>query len=609
MHATMSAQVASQPRSPLAEDRNVLLARLVDGLDSPTLWWISGYSAGLAERAADTRSSAAPVAVPGISAQAVSVVYASQTGNARRTAEKLSAELEAAGIAVRLFNASVYPLRQLKSERLLYLVVSTQGDGDPPDDGRAFVEHLLGPRAPKLPDLRYGVLGLGDSSYPQFNAIGRTLDARLEQLGAERAIALGEADLDIDSVATPWRQLALEPAAAFKVGNPPGTLRSSVVALHPASKPANYSRENPFAAELLSNQRITSRDSDKDVRHIEWWLAGSGLDYAPGDALGIWPTNDPALVNEILEHLQLDGATQVTHEGENLSLHEWLATRRELTRVSRPLLASLAAASGNAELNRLLAGEQREELAKLLASHQFIDLLRLYPANWDAHELIAALRPLTPRLYSIASSRKQVEDEVHLTVANIAWQAFGRSHGGAASGCLSRARAGDRLPVFIEANDRFRLPVDGSRDIIMIGAGTGVAPYRAFLQERAETSAAGRNWLVFGNPHLRSDFLYQTEWQQALREGRLNRLDLAFSRDQEHKVYVQHRLREQGRRLLEWIDGGAHLYVCGDAMHMARDVHEALIDVIGEHAAVDRETASERLEALRQSGRYARDVY
>jgi sulfite reductase (NADPH) flavoprotein alpha-component len=195
---------------------------------------------------------------------------------------------------------------------------------------------------------------------------------------------------------------------------------------------------------LLSNQRITSRDSDNVVRHIELSLAGSGLDYAPGDALGIWPTNDPALVNEILEHLQLDGATQVTHEVENLSLHEWLATRRELTRVSRPLLASLAAASGNAELNRLLAGEQREELAKLLASHQFIDLLRLYPANWDAHELIAALRPLTPRLYSIASSRKQVEDEVHLTVANIAWQAFGRSHGGAASGYL--ARAGGRPP-------------------------------------------------------------------------------------------------------------------------------------------------------------------
>jgi sulfite reductase (NADPH) flavoprotein alpha-component len=507
MHATMSAQVASQPRSPLAEDRNVLLARLVDGLDSPTLWWISGYSAGLAERAADTRSSAAPVAVPGISAQAVSVVYASQTGNARRTAEKLSAELEAAGIAVRLFNASVYPLRQLKSERLLYLVVSTQGDGDPPDDGRAFVEHLLGPRAPKLPNLRYGVLGLGDSSYPQFNAIGRTLDGRLEQLGAERAIALGEADLDIDSVATPWRQLALEPAAVFQ-GRQPRMLRCAP-AWWPCIPPANlrrYSRENPFAAELLSNQRITSRDSDNVVRHIELSLAGSGLDYAPGDALGIWPTNDPALVNEILEHLQLDGATQVTHEVENLSLHAWLATRRELTRVSRPLLASLAAASGNAELNRLLAGEQREELAKLLASHQFIDLLRLYPTAWDAHELIAALRPLTPRLYSIASSRKQVEDEVHLTVANVAWQAFGRSRGGAASSYLARAKPRDRLPVFIEANDRFRLPVDGSRDIIMIGAGTGVAPYRAFLQERAETSAAGRNWLVIRQPAFAQRF-------------------------------------------------------------------------------------------------------
>ena len=584
------------------------MARLVDGLDSQTLWWLSGYSAGLAEHAAETRGIVAPLAAPGTSAHAVSVVYASQTGNSRRAAEKLSAELEATGIAVRLFNASVYPLRQLKSERLLYLVVSTQGDGDPPDDGRVLFEHLLGPRAPRLPELRFGVLGLGDSSYPQFNAVGRKLDARLHELGAQRVLDLGEADLDIETVATPWRQRALEPATAFKTTTP-ATPRSSVVALHPVSSAVRYSRDNPYAAELLANQRITSRDSDKDVRHIELSLAGSGLDYTPGDALGIWPTNDPALVNEILEQLHLDGKTRVTHGGESLSLHEWLATRRELTRVSRPVLASLAAASGNAELNRLLAGEQREELARLLASHPLVELLRLYPNNWDADELIAALRPLMPRLYSIASSRTLAEDEVHLTVANVAYEAFGRQHGGAASGYLSRAQAGDRLPVFIETNERFRLPADGSRDIIMIGAGTGVAPYRGFLQERAENAARGRNWLVFGNPHLRSDFLYQTEWQQALREGRLSRLDLAFSRDQAHKIYVQHRLRENGRDLYAWLESGAHVYVCGDATHMARDVHDALIAVIAEYAAVDHEAASERLESLRQSGRYARDVY
>lgn len=605
----MSAQLASQPRIPLPEGKDALLARLVDGLDSQTLWWLSGYSAGLAQRLPDSRSDTAPAVAASPAAQQITVVYGSQTGNAKRVAERLSAELQAAGSTVRLLNASAYPLRELKTERLLYLVFSTQGDGDPPDDGRALLEHLAGNRAPRLPELRFGVLGLGDSSYPQFNAIARKLDARLHELGAQRVLDLGEADIDIDSVATPWRQRALEPAVAFKSTPATAPLHASVVPLRPLVAPVRFDREHPFAAEVLTNQRITARDSSKDVRHIELSLAESGLDYEPGDALGVWPQNDPRLVTAILDRLQLDGGLSVNHGGENLPLREWLGSRRELTRLSRPVLASHAAIAGNAALNRLLADKQGSDLSSLLASHQFIDLLHNYPAPWNADELVAALRPLTPRLYSIASSRKQVEDEVHVTVANVAYHAFGRDHGGAASGFLSRNDAQQRVPVFIERNERFRLPNDGSRDIIMIGAGTGVAPYRGFLQERTETGAGGRNWLVFGNPHFRSDFLYQVEWQQALRDGRLDRLDLAFSRDQADKIHVQNRLREHGRILFEWLEAGAHLYVCGDATHMARDVHEALLDVIAEHAAVDREHAVERLESLRQAGRYARDVY
>lgn len=605
----MSAQLASQPGIPLPEGKGAFLARLVDGLDNQTLWWISGYCAGLAQRMPESRNTSAPALAAIPDTQQITVVYGSQTGNAKRVAERLSTDLQSAGSSVRLLNASAYPLRALKTERLLYLVFSTQGDGDPPDDGSALFEHLVGNRAPRLPELRFGVLGLGDSSYPQFNAIARKLDARLHELGAQRVLELGEADIDIDSVATPWRQRALEPAAAFKSTQGTAPLHASVVPLRPLVAPARFDRDHPFAAEVLSNQRITARDSSKDVRHIELSLADSGLDYEPGDALGVWPQNDPQLVTDILDLLQLDGDLSVSHGGENLPLREWLGHRRELTRLSRPVLASHAAIAGNAALNRVLAEKQGSELSSLLASHQFIDLVQRYPAPWNADELVAILRPLTPRLYSIASSRKHVEDEVHVTVSKVEYHALGRSHGGAASGFLSRNAAQQRVPVFVERNERFRLPSDGSRDIIMIGAGTGVAPYRGFLQERTEIGAIGRNWLVFGNPHLRSDFLYQLEWQQALRDGRLSRLDLAFSRDQASKIYVQHRLRKQGRDLYAWLENGAHLYVCGDAAHMARDVHEALLDVIAEHAAVDREQAVEQLEALRQAGRYARDVY
>ncbi|MEO5626711.1 MAG: assimilatory sulfite reductase (NADPH) flavoprotein subunit [Dokdonella sp.] len=592
--------------APLPGQGPVEILRLLDGLDAPTLWWLSGYAAAQASHAGSA-ARALPT-VPAREAgpqERLTIIYGSQTGNARRLAEKLAHDAENAGLAVRLLRADVYPQRELKSERLLYIVISTQGDGDPPDDARGLVEFVVGKRVPPLVDLKYAVLGLGDSSYPQFCAIGRRLDARLAELGATRVLAAGEADVDIETVATPWLEQALGAAReTLKTAAP----RATVTALRPHAANAEWSRERPFAAELLVNQRIVSRDGARAVHHVELSLEGSGLTYEPGDALGVWPTNAAVLVDAVLQTLQLDGETRVTHAGETHSLHAWLSTRRELTRLARPFIAAHAAHARAEDLNRLLAPDRNSDLAKLLNTHQVIDLLREFPAVWNADELVAALRPLTPRLYSIASSRRRVGDEVHLTVANVAWKAFGHTHAGTASTFLTSRDDGARVPVFIESNERFRLP-DAGTDVIMIGPGTGVAPFRAFVQERHEAGARGRNWLFFGNRHFHDDFLYQTEWQDALRKGALHRLDLAFSRDQESKVYVQDRLREHGSELHAWLENGARLYVCGDATQMARDVHEALVDVFVTHGGLDRESAQAHLSELIQQGRYARDVY
>lgn len=612
---------------PLAEERRALLAQAVAGLDGASLWWVSGYAAGLAQAqlapqtAPTTASPKAIAPAAGTqTAQRLTIVYGSQTGNARRAAEALAQQAEAAGLSVRLLRADAYPQRELASERLLYIVISTQGEGDPPDDSIGLVEFIAGKRAPKLPELKYAVLGLGDSSYADFCGISQRLDARLADLGATRLLPAGAADLDIDTVATPWREQALAQARELLKAPAVGAAPLATVTPLRPGQAAVWSHEHPFPAELLLNQRISGRDfkgprfgqhgvADKDVRHIELSLDGSGLHYEPGDALGVRHRNPAALVDGVLEALRLDGETAVSEGGDTLPLREWLAARRELTRLSRPFLATHAAHAQADDLNALLAPAQNATLAQLFNTHQLVDVLRRWPAGWSAQELVAALRPLAPRLYSIASSRKRVGEEAHLTVDVLGYDAFGHAHGGAASGFLAAREEGDQVPVYIEANERFRVPVDGSRDILMIGPGTGVAPFRGFVQERIETAATGRNWLFFGHRHFRSDFLYQTEWQQAHRDGHLHRIDLAFSRDRPDKVYVQHALRRRGRELYDWIEGGAHLYVCGDASRMARDVDAALREIAIEHGGHDAESAAEWLAALAAGRRYSRDVY
>jgi sulfite reductase (NADPH) flavoprotein alpha-component len=607
--ATVALSTLAQP--PLSVEPFAQIARLAEGLDSAGLWWLSGYAAGLAR----AQGGLAPLASVAGQADAVAqprerltVVYGSQTGNARRVAETLAAKFEAEGLPVRLLRADAYPTRELKDEHYLAIVISTQGDGDPPDDARALVEFLDGKRAPKLPNLRFTVLGLGDTSYPQFCAIGQRIDARLEALGAQRWVARADADLDIDTVAAPWAaQVLAEGKEALKVRNAP---LATVTPLRPHLAPAaTWTRECPFTAELIANQRITGRGSEKDIRHIELSLEGAGLDYEPGDALGVIVENPPALVEAIIAELGLDAGTSVTVGADTLPLRDWLGKRREITRLSRPFVATHAAHAGSDALNRLLAPDQREALTALMADSQVIDLLHDHPGAWTAEALVEALRPLQPRLYSIASSRKAVGDEAHLTVAHVEYLRGDATRWGAASHFLAAREEGAQVQVYIEHNQRFRLPADGARDIIMIGPGTGVAPFRAFVQEREAAAATGRNWLFFGNPHGREDFLYQVEWQDALKRGALHRLDLAFSRDQASKIYVQHRLREQARELFAWLENGAHLYVCGDATRMAKDVHAALLDIIAVQGGKSAEDANDYLNALQAQGRYARDVY
>jgi sulfite reductase (NADPH) flavoprotein alpha-component len=587
--------------TPLSREHAALLAQFAAGTDANGLLWASGYLAGLA------RSLDLPAQVPAATVEVTpaTVLYGSQTGNARRVAEALHARLEAAGLPARLLRADAYPLRGLKDERLLFIAISTQGDGDPPDDALAFVELLCGKRAPQLPQLKYAVLALGDSGYPQFCAIGQRLDARLSELGAVRVADCANADLDVETVASPWTakvvgiaQDVLKPAAPL----------ATVVPFRPHAVPQAHGRERPFAAEVLANQRITGRGSTRDIRHIELSMEGSGPVYEPGDALGVWPRNPPALVDALLAALHLDGDTSVARDGNELPLREWLGSKREITRLSRPFIAAHAVRAGDGALNRALAPENAAQLARLLGDSQLIDLLRSTPAAWNADDFIAALRPLQPRLYSIASSRKAVGEEAHLTVAHVEYDDGHGPRWGAASHFLATRAEGERAEAFIEANERFRLPADGARDIVMIGPGTGVAPFRGFVQERRETGASGRNWLLFGNSHARSEFLYQTEWQRALKDGVLHRLDLAFSRDQAEKVYVQQRLREHGRELYAWLENGAHVYVCG-ALAMGKDVHAALLDVVACERGGDADAAAEYVSALQAQGRYARDVY
>lgn len=594
----MSIDLASRQQPPLDQVQNERLQQAVAGLDAAQLQWMSGYVAGLAAKSFEQ---VPPIAATG---NALSVLYGSQTGNGEAIAKVLAARAADAGFTVRLTSLADYKPSQLKRENVVIFVVSTHGEGDPPDDAEIFREFLLSAKAPQLDALKYTVLALGDSSYINFCETGREFDRRLAELGAERLQPITECDLDYEAAAAAWSEAVLEELPdLLEAGNAAPRLRA--VATSP-----KFDKHNPLTAEILVNQKITSGNSSKDVRHLELSLQDSGLHYEPGDSLAVLASNPPALVEQLLAELGFDGDARLATDTAGVSLRELLTNRLEITALNLGFLRAWAELSDNDELRAVLEPGQQEALSDFVDRHQIIDVIRHYPASPGVAEFVAALRTLSPRSYSIASSAAANPDEVHLTVAAVRYDAFGSEHWGAASTHLAdRLEEGDQVEVYVESNSRFRLPASDDTPIIMIGPGTGVAPFRAFVEERAERGAAGRNWLFFGDRTFANDFLYQLEWQRHLKQGNLERLDVAFSRDQVEKFYVQDRIRERGQELYDWIEQGAHLYVCGDSKNMAGDIDDALIDIFATHGSLDHEAAAQRTKELRREGRYQRDVY
>lgn len=590
---------------PLNPEQLARLQAATTDFNTTQMAWLSGYFWGMVNQAPGTAAAPAPVQAE---VPTITLISASQTGNARRLAEQLRDDLLAAKLSVNLVNAGDYKFKQIGQEKLLVVVTSTQGEGEPPEEAVALHKFLLSKKAPKMADTAFAVFGLGDTSYEFFSKAGKDFDERLAELGGERLLDRVDADVEYKEQATSWRQQLTD---ILKARVPS---ESSAVAAVTTSGVVNeihsspYTKEAPLTANFATNQKITGRDSDKDVRHIEIDLGDSGLRYQPGDALGVWFENDAELVQELLALVWLKGDEPVSVNGANLPLAEALQKHYELT-VNTPQIVEQYAALSRNDALLALSGD-KPKLQSYAHSFPIIDMVRQAPTELNAEQLTGLLRPLTPRLYSIASSQAENETEVHITVGAVRYEIDGRQRGGGASTWLAdRIEEEGDIRVFIEHNDNFRLPANPDTPVIMVGPGTGIAPFRAFMQQRDNDAAGGKNWLFFGNPHFTDDFLYQVEWQKYVKDGLLTHIDLAWSRDQAEKVYVQDKIRAKGAEVWRWIEEGAHLYVCGDANRMAKDVEQALLDVVVEHGGMDRETADEFLSELRIERRYQRDVY
>ncbi|MDT8450242.1 MAG: assimilatory sulfite reductase (NADPH) flavoprotein subunit [Wenzhouxiangellaceae bacterium] len=589
------------------------LGQWSQGLNEAQLNWASGYLAGLA--AARGPSATVSGAAQPQAGGTVTIWYGSETGNGRGVAERLAREAESKGLSVELASTADVQPRSIAKVGTLLLVMSTHGEGDPPEDAEALHKFIMSGRTPKLDDLKFAVFALGDSSYPDFCQTGRDFDVRLAELGASRMLDRVDVDVDFESTEDAWRERIFEkldeelPASEAV---PSAAPHLQLIRGKPAA--AAFDRRNPFDAEVLEIAPLTVAPSTSPVHHVELLLPadqlqGSGLQWQPGDSLGLWPRHDARLVDEIVQATGIDEATRIERGGETLEARTWLESRLELTQLARPFIEAWAGLAESQRLRTLL--DDRGAWADWVGTRQVIDVLREFPAGVDAEALIGALRGIAPRLYSIASSPLVVDDEVHLTVKRVGGIAGdGRLRAGVASWQLTDSVApGDRVPVYLEANPRFRLPEDPATPMIMIGPGTGVAPFRAFVQQRQAAGAAGENWLFFGARNRETDFLYQLEWQRFQRQGALARLSVAFSRDQADKVYVQHQLREQGRDVHDWLERGAHVYICGDGQRMSADVHQALIDIVAEHGGRSEEQSIEYLEAMKRAKRYQKDVY
>ena len=580
--------------------------------------WLNGFFAGVFyDRNGVPGTGPASVGQPPKPARPLLVAFGSQTGSAQGLAKKFAKEAEKRGFAPAVKELNAVAPADLVKETRAVIITSTWGDGDPPDNAVNFWAQLSADTAPRLEHLSFAVLSLGDKNYAEFCGAGKKFDERLEKLGAKRLIPRAECDVDYEASAKAWIE-SLWPTlgescrlqvAGCKLEDAPNP-QPATSNLQPATA---WSRATPFPARLKTNRRLNRDGSQKDTRHFEIVLEGSGLSYEAGDALGVVPTNCPALVEQLLAALGFSGDEPAdSPDGNPSSLHPLLSSSLIITAPAPSLVKDAATRAGNTDLLALLDPAKKADLDRWLFGRDVVDVLKACPgAKFTPAELVAHLRKLQPRLYSISSSPKAHPGEVHLTVAAVRYEGHGRAKSGVCSCWLAdRVEPGiTPVPVFVQVSHGFRLPSDLSRPVIMIGPGTGIAPFRAFLEERRATSATGKNWLFFGDQQRACDFLYEEELTAWAKDGLLTRLDLAFSRDQAEKIYVQTRMLAQAAELWSWLEAGAHLYVCGDAKRMAKDVDAALHTVIETAGGRTKEQAAGYVAALKTAKRYQRDVY
>jgi sulfite reductase (NADPH) flavoprotein alpha-component len=589
--------------APLAPEQAASLNSLLNGLQADQLLWIEGFISGL--RASSGRPAA--VAVAPAATPELTVLYGTESGNSETLADLTVKAAKALGFKAKAVNMADIKPAKLKDIENLLVIVSTWGEGDPPETAIDFYEAFMGDKAPKLPNTRFSVLGLGDTSYEEFCKMGIDFDARLEALGAKRIYDRVDADVDYDDDFAKWHKGAL---AALEAEAKPAA-SATVAAPVAVAEPVKYSRKNPYTAELLERAMLNGEGSAKETIHLEFNLEGSGLTYEAGDALAVIPHNAEDVINDIIATTKLDAEAPVLIKEQDYTLREALTSQLDVTAISLPVLKRYNEIAKDAKLEAMLDPVNKADLQSYLYGREIVDVLHDFPAKEiTADALVGIMRKLPPRLYSIASSPKAHPGEVHLTVGVVRYDAHGRERKGVCSTYLAeRIAEGNQAEVFVTPNKHFKVPTDGDAPMIMVGPGTGIAPFRAFVEERKEIGAKGKNWLFFGDQHYLTDFLYQTEWQDYLADGILTKLDVAFSRDQKEKVYVQDRMRENSKELYAWLEQGASFYVCGDASRMATDVDVALHDIVEQEGGLSKDDAAAYVKKLKSDKRYLRDVY
>lgn len=580
--------------APFTPEQRKAIDSLVSGLDPVQRGWLSGFLAA--------SGTSAPISAPA-AATKLTVLYGTESGNSEVLADRTAKEAKKRGFqAVVKSMADTKPAELAKATNLL-VIVSTWGDGEPPEGATTFYKELMSGEL-ALSGVSYSVCALGDTSYEKFCQTGKDIDARLEKFGAKRISERKDCDVDYEESWSSWLDATLSSIA------PQST--ASVVAAPVAGAVVEYGKKNPFPSEVLENSLLNGEGSAKETIHLGLSLEGSGLSYEPGDALAVIPVNAPDVVQAVLNAAKLKGTETVEVKGEGSKLlADALREDYDITAISRAVLTKLQAITGSTKLAALLAEDAKEQLKAWNYGREIVDAIEAFaPNGLSAEQLAGIFRKLPPRLYSIASSPLAHPGEVHLTVAAVRYAAHGRKRKGVCSTYLADlVKTGDFTSIFVQPNKNFRLPTSGETPVIMVGPGTGVAPFRAFVEHRAALGHPGKNWLFFGDQRYTYDFLYQLEWQDHLKSGVLSKLDVAFSRDQPEKIYVQHKMLERAKELYAWLEEGAHFYVCGDANRMAHDVHEALVSIVESQGHKSRADAEAYVEELKKAKRYQRDVY